>query len=236
MRALSPLTLPVACFALVPSPFLGPACWALVARELIGRGNSVLIPTPVDAGVPPYWPQHAAAAAIAVPQVEHLILAGHGGAGPLLPAIADSADCEVGLYLFVDADLPSHGATRMDLLRAADLQESAAVDQSLRAGGHHPSWDHASLGEVVPDARDRGAILAELKPRSRDFFLEPVPVPGGWPDAPCAYLRLSEGYEGAAARAEGLGWPVRRLQAGHFHTVVNPVEVADAILELCGVG
>lgn len=207
-----------------------------MARELIGRGNSVLIPTPVDAGVPPYWPQHAAAAAIAVPRVEHLILAGHGGAGPLLPAIADAAHCEVGVYLFVDADLPSHGATRMDLLRTADIQQGAAVDQRLRAGGCHPDWDDAVLRQTMPDARDRAAVLAELKPRGRDFFLEPVPVPGGWPDAPCAYLRLSEAYEGAAARAEGLGWPVRRLRAGHFHTVVDPAEVADAILELCRLG
>ncbi|MEO7837576.1 MAG: hypothetical protein ABIS21_08055 [Acidimicrobiales bacterium] len=226
----------MACFALVPSPFLGPSCWASVASELTSRGNSVLIPTPVDAGVPPYWPQHAAAAAIAVPRVENLVLAGHGGAGPLLPAIADAANCDVGVYLFVDADLPLHGVTRMELLRTADIQQGAQVDQRLRAGGHHPDWTDAGLSEVVPGARARAEVLSEFKPRARDFFLEPMPVPAGWPDALCAYLRLSEAYEGAAARAEGLGWPVRRLQAGHFHTVVHPAEVADAIIELCGLG
>lgn len=226
----------MACFALVPSPFLGPSSWASVASELSARGNPVLIPTPVDAGVPPYWPQHAAAAAIAVPRVENLILAGHDAAGPLLPAIADAAHCEVGLYLFVDAHLPSHGHTRIDLLRAADLHLGAEAAQRLRAGGHHPAWTDGELREAIPDARARAAVLAEFKPRSRDFFLEPIPVPAGWPDAPCAYLRLSPAYEGAAARAEGLGWPVRRLEAGHFHSVVDPEEVADAILELCGLG
>lgn len=223
----------MACFALVPSPFLGPSCWAPVASELIARGNSVLIPTPVDAGVPPYWPQHAAAAAIAVPRVEHVILAGHGGAGPLLPAIADAAHCDVGVYLFVDANLPAHGVTRIDLLRTADLQLGAQVDQLLRAGGRHPEWTDAELREAIPDRRAREAVLAELKPRRREFFLEPLPVPAGWPDARCAYLRLSQAYEGAAARAEGMGWPVRRLEAGHFHAVVDPEEVAAAILDLC---
>lgn len=226
----------MACFALVPSPFLGPSCWASVASELSARGNPVLIPTPVDAGVPPYWPQHAAAAAIAVPHVEHLILAGHGGAGPLLPAIADAARCEVATYLFVDADLPAHGATRMDMLRTADLHLGAEVDQRLRAGGRHPGWTDEELRTVIPKARARAAVLAELKPRTKDFFLEPLPLPAGWPDAPCAYLRLSRAYEGAAARAEAHGWPVRRLDEGHFHTVVDPEEVAEAILDLCGLG
>lgn len=196
----------------------------------------MLIPTPVDAGVPPYWPQHAAAAAIAVPRVENLILAGHGGAGPLLPAIADAARCEVATYLFVDADLPAHGATRMDMLRTADLHLGAEVDQRLRAGGHHPSWTDEELRTTIPKARVRAAVLAELKPRAKDFFLEPLPLPAGWPDAPCVYLRLSQAYEGAAARAEAHGWPVRRLDAGHFHTVVDPEEVAQAILDLCGLG
>ncbi|HUR23588.1 MAG TPA: hypothetical protein VMZ73_06930 [Acidimicrobiales bacterium] len=224
----------MACFALVPSPYLGPSCWAAVASELSSRGNSVLIPTPVDAGVPPYWPQHAAAAAIAVPQVENLILAGHGAAGPLLPAIADAAQCEVATYLFVDADLPAHGASRLDLLRTADIHLGAEVDQTLRAGGRHPGWTDESLATVVPDARERAAVLGELKSRARDFFLEPLPLPAGWPDAPCVYLRLSQAYEGAAARAEAQGWPVRRLDAGHFHTVVDPEGVAEAILDLCG--
>lgn len=226
----------MACFALVPSPFLGPSSWASVASELSARGHAVLIATPVDAGVRPYWPQHAAAAAIAVPRVEKLVLAGHGGAGPLLPAIADAAHCDVAVYLFVDADLPSHGVTRMELLRTTDLHLGAQVDQHLRAGGRHPQWTDAELREAIPDPRARAGVVAELKARHRDFFLEPLPVPAGWPDAPCAYLRLSKAYEPAAARAEGLGWPVRRLDAGHFHTVVDPEEVATAILDLSGFG
>lgn len=224
----------MACFALVPSPFLGPSCWAAVASELSARGNPVLIPTPVDAGVPPFWPQHAAAAAIAVPRVENLVLAAHGGAGPLLPAIADAAQCDVGTYLFVDADLPVHGATRMDLLRTADLHLGAEIDQTLRAGGRHPGWTDETLLAMIPDGRARAAVLSELKPRTKEFFLEPLPLPAGWPDAPCVYLRLSEAYEGAAARAEAQGWQVRRLDAGHFHAVVDPEEVAEAILDLCG--
>jgi len=205
-----------------------------VASELSARGNTVLIPTPVDGGTPPFWPQQAAAAGIAVPRVDHLVLAAHGGAGPLLPAIVDAARCEVATYLFVDADLPAHGHSRLDLLRMMDLDKAARVDQHLRAGGTYPDLTDEVLRTLIPDEGARAAVLAEMRPRSRAFFLEPLPVPVGWPDAPAAYLRLSEEYETPAARAESLGWPVRRLEvSGHFHTVVDPAEVAAAMLELC---
>lgn len=49
-----------------------------------------------------------------------------------------------------------------------------------------------------------------------------------------SYLRLSEGYESSAADAERRGWPVRRLVAGHFHMLVDPARVAEAIVDLAG--
>ena len=59
-----------------------------------------------------------------------------------------------------------------------------------------------------------------------------VPVPAGWDDVPLAYLRLTPGYDAEARRARDLGHPVRLLDAGHLHPVVDPVAVADVVSDL----
>lgn len=53
-----------------------------------------------------------------------------------------------------------------------------------------------------------------------------------WPDAPCAYIGLSEGYDGATRAARHSGWPYWEFDAGHFHMLVDPAAVAEALLQL----
>jgi hypothetical protein len=64
------------------------------------------------------------------------------------------------------------------------------------------------------------------------FFLEPIPVPAGWPDAPCGYLRLSPAYDGPANRARAAGWPVREIDGNHFQMLIDPAGVTTALLDL----
>ena len=47
-----------------------------------------------------------------------VILAGHSGAGPLLPTIADAVSCPIAAMLFVDSFLPPPSGT-VALLRGA---------------------------------------------------------------------------------------------------------------------
>ena len=56
----------------------------------------------------------------------------------------------------------------------------------------------------------------------------------GWPDAPCAYLRFgaNPAYDAAAAEAQRRGWPLRSIEGDHFHMLVDPAGVADALLDL----
>jgi hypothetical protein len=61
---------------------------------------------------------------------------------------------------------------------------------------------------------------------------EPIPVFPGWPDAPCGYLRFRPGYAVPAAEAAARGWACREIDGGHFHMLVEPVAVADALLGL----
>jgi hypothetical protein len=74
-------------------------------------------------------------------------------------------------------------------------------------------------------------MVAEIHPRALDFFTEPIPVFKGWPDAPYVYILFSEPYKKAEVEAREAGWPTYKLEAGHFHMLVNAKAVTDLIVE-----
>jgi hypothetical protein len=57
------------------------------------------------------------------------------------------------------------------------------------------------------------------------------PVPQ-WPDAPAAYLQLSEAYEDQAGTARKLGWPVAERASRHLAPLTDPAPVAESLREL----
>jgi hypothetical protein len=225
-------------FVLIPSPLCGPFTWAAVAEELRRHGNEALVPPLEDTGTnsaAPYWQQHAedgrrSLAPVATDRA--VVLVGHSGAGPLLPLIGQAAGHPVAAYIFVDAGLPVDGATRLEMLASEEPEFAAEFGQMLAAGGRFPTWSDADLQEIVPDAAARQALLAELRPRSLAFWQEPIPVPAGWPDAPCTYLQFSPAYDAPAARALAAEWPTRKIAAGHFHMLVDLGAVSTALLAL----
>jgi hypothetical protein len=166
---------------------------------------------------------------------EPLVLVGHSGAGPLLGAVGSelrAAGRPVGGYLFCDAGLPRARASRLDLLALEDPEMAAAFRAELERGGRFPTWSDADLEPVVPGPAARAALVGSLRPRGLAFFSEPLPAAPGWPDAPCGYLRLSAAYHRWAEEAGARGWPTAALDAGHFHPLVDPEEVAAALLGL----
>ena len=224
-------------FVLIRSPLVGPYTWSLVADELRRRGIDVVVPALTNsranaAEEEPFWKIHAAAVAEAptlLPNDHAVILVGHSGAGPLLPAIRAGLDHRVSGYMFVDAGLPVHSRSRLDLFESRE-----AVDEFRRnvQSGYLPTWTEADLSEVIPDADVRRHFVEELRPTPLAVYEEPLPVFAAWPDAPCAYLWFSPPYDYAVQQARSRGWPVYEMEAGHFHMLVNPVAVTDALLTL----
>ena len=92
-------------FVLVHSPLVGPLTWSRVAADLRKRGIEALTPAlQQDDDPEPFWKQHASSVAPALralPSDRSVILAGHSGAGPILPAIRLEADRPIAGYLFM---------------------------------------------------------------------------------------------------------------------------------------
>lgn len=224
-----------AVYVLIHSPLVGALMWGPVGEELRKRGLEVVVPGLKDSPVSkePFWKQHAdsvSEALAGVPSGRSVILVAHSGAGPLLPVVRKSIPNTVQAYVFVDAGIPRNGATRLDLMKSEDPEWTAKFQAELERGNRFPTWSMADLAEIVPDASLRRQLVTEVRPRGLNFFSETIPVFEGWPDAPCAYIQFSQAYDKPAMQARHAGWIVEELKAGHFHMLVEPRAVADAIV------
>jgi pimeloyl-ACP methyl ester carboxylesterase len=226
-------------FVLIHSPLVGPLSWEPVAEQLRVRDVETLVPSlrDTESRDVAYWQQHAQSAASAIeviPADKALVLVGHSGAGPLLPPIGQQLRRPIAAYLFVDAGLPLDGKSRLDEMEENAPEFAAELRRHLAGGGRFPTWSDEDLREVIPDDRLRAGTLAEIQPRPLAFFEERIPGFGNGPDAPCGYLHFSGSYDAPAAQAQQAGWAHRHIDVGHFHMLVDPVGVADALLDLAG--
>ena len=228
--------MPASVFVLIHSPLVGPYTWSLVAEELRRRGYKVVIPAlksqPSGAGT--YWErhvEHVSASLHAVPCETPVILVGHSGAGPLLPAVSQRIEQPVVAYLFVDAMLPENGKCRLDL-----FESPQAADQFRRKAknGLLPVWSADDLRQLIPDEPICTRFVSELSPLPLQVYEESLPVFEGWPETPCAYLQFGSNpaYAPAVLRARQAGFACSTLEAGHFHMLVAPGAVAEALLDL----
>jgi hypothetical protein len=224
-------------FVLVHSPLVGPLTWALVAEALHRRRIDTLVPVLRDTedSDRPFWQQEIASvtqALAAVPADRTLVLVGHSGAGALLPAIGQTAGHRISTYIFVDAGLPLDGMSRLEEMIVSAPELAQQLRAHLAAGGRFPTWSEEDLRDVVPDARLRQRLVAELQPRPLAFFTEPIPGFARGSDARCAYLQFGTAYAGAGERAQRNGWAYRHLAGGHFHMLVDPAGVTAALIDL----
>lgn len=222
-------------YVLIHSPLVGPLTWRLVADEMRQRGLKVFVTNLKDSpdSREPFWKQHADSVSsdlADIPKDAFVTLVAHSGAGPLLPAIRQMLPNPVSAYVFVDAGIPRDHASRLDLMKSEDPEWANEFQKELERGERFPTWSFDDLQEVIPDASLRQQMVAELCPRGLNFFTEAIPVFEGWPDAPCVYIQFSAPYDQPAAYARQAGWPVHKLEAGHFHMLVDPKMVTDMIV------
>jgi hypothetical protein len=225
----------VARLLLVHSPLVGSGTWDLVAADLARRGYAVSVPDLT--GTLTAGPQYCLRQAEMITRGtagQPAILIGHSGAGPLLAA-AGAISGQVRGYLFVDAGLPIPAQTWMETVppELAAQVRGMADDQ-----GWLPPWPQwwgdEAVAELIPDPAARRHFTAGCPPLPLAMFEEVHPPAPRWPDAPAAYLQLSEAYEDQAARAAGLGWPVAERMSHHLAPLTHPALVAESLHELLG--
>lgn len=225
-------------FVLVHSVALGPSSWGPVAGELAAAGYQVRVPSLVPAvagkGEPPFWPAIVEAVRedlSRVPAVRAVVLVAHSNAGRVLPVIRSGLDHPVSGSVFVDAALPARAgqtpATPPELL------------ESLRAkavNGRLPRWtdwwDEADIAPLFPDPVTRQTIISEQPGLPLAYYEQAIPVPDGWDDHPCSYLRFSSAYETEAAEARERGWRVSHLPGEHLHQLIDPSGTARHLITL----
>lgn len=218
---------------LIHSPLVGSATWDLVAADLAGRGWRVGVPDLTDSIMagPPYCLRQAEVIAGSA-SGQPAILIGHSGAGPLL-ATAGALIGQVLGYIFADASLPIPGQTWMQTAPpelAAQLREMA--DQQ----GWLPPWPQwrgdETMAELIPDPAARRHFVAGCPRLPLAMFEELHPPAPQWPDAPAAYLQLSEAYQDQAATARELGWPIAERMSHHLAPLTHSGMVAESLHEL----
>ncbi len=221
---------------LIHSPAVGPDTWEGVAAEMRPR-DRVVVPSLMKAlhAGPPYWKHQAMLARGSLEAVAGgtpVVLAGHSGAGALLPLIAAEIDQPVAGYVFVDAGLPEGDVAWLDTVpdaRAAHLR-STVVDGWLPPWSDW--WEDADLAEELPNPRQRTRFRAALERLPLAMFEEIRPSTANWPDAPCAYLQLSDGYSIEAAQAQKWGWRTTVLASTHMAPLTDPTTVARHLGDL----
>ena len=219
---------------LVHSPLLGPDSWASVAAELWDAGDSVVVPDlrPALSGGPGYVERQSTMAAEAAP-AGPLALAGHSGAGPLLPCVVAALTArgiEVDRCVFVDAGLPHPGRSRRSTLPAELAEHLDALTHEGQVPPWPQWWPDEELAALLPDPAVRATLAADCPALPAGLFEEPLPQHDALP--PTGYVQLSEAYAEPAALAATDGWPVRRLAADHLAPLTRPCEVARAMREV----
>jgi pimeloyl-ACP methyl ester carboxylesterase len=221
---------------LVHSPLVGCGTWEPVADDLVRDGYAVSVPDLAGAIAvgPPYHLRQAQVIADCAAG-QPAILIGHSRAGPLLATAGTMLGEAVRGYVFVDARLPAPGRSWMETVPpgfAARLRAMADPRGWLPPWSQW--WDDEELATLLPDPAVRQEFAAGC-PRLPMAMLEEVHPPApGWPNAPGGYLQLSEAYEGEAARARELGWPVGRQLSHHLALLTAPGQVARELRELIG--
>jgi pimeloyl-ACP methyl ester carboxylesterase len=217
---------------LVHSPFLGPASLRPLADALAALGHPAVLldlrPSVVD---PPVHQVLVGAFADAIGDASlagPVVLVGHSGAGPLLPAFADTLDDDVTGLIFVDAGLPTPGHSWRDTAP----RELYLEMRDRSRDGRLPRWHHwfpdDPLAALDPELR---AEIADEAPEVPLAFLKEARPDVEW-TGPAGYVSLSGAYAADLDQARALGWPVVELNSHHLAPTTNPEPVAEAILRV----
>ncbi len=212
-------------WALLCSPFLGPASWQPVVDTLRRLGPAVTVVS--GAGDTPAAVLGALRAGL---PDDELVLVPHSNAGLYVARLA--ADANVTGVVFVDALLP--GDTERTPVAPPALVERLTdlVEPDGRLPVWTKWWSDSDVEGLFPSSAVRALVEAGQARVPLRYLHGQVPTPPGWQDVPVSYLGFGDTYAAEQAIARRRGWPVDVLPGRHLHQLTAPEAVAERILSL----
>lgn len=236
---------------LVHGAWHGGWCWRGTARALRAMGHEVFTPTHTGVGARFHQSSEAitlethvrdVAGCIEAEELNDVVLCGHSYGGMVITCLADRMPERLKSLVYVDAFVPQHGDSLIDLLAKALPPEicAAFVD------GFRGSARDSNSGLMQPIPAEMFGILPEnrawvdrrCRPQALATFESPALLTGagaavgqrlyvqaaGWQPSP---------FEHFARTLDGQpGWRVERLTCSHDIMVDMPDELAALIAQM----
>lgn len=231
-------------FVLVHGGFGGAWEWTPVARGLRARGHDVFTPTltgmgdrahlgSADVGLGTHIDDIVAA--VLTEDLHEIILCAHSYGGVPVTGAANRLADRIRLLVYVDALVPRHGESALDLLPEWFATEARATADK-RGQVPMPAVLEPPRGWIPEEARLR--YIQRLGPQPLGSFTEPIQLSGAIDRLPIAFVRCTrdappgDPIAAMAERARTCGWAYRELAAPHDPQIIDPEGTAEVLHEL----
>ncbi|MDE3076178.1 MAG: alpha/beta hydrolase [Chloroflexota bacterium] len=230
----------MATFVLVHGAWHGGWCWRKVVPLLRAERHEVLTPTLTGLGER----AHLASADVSLSThiqdvanvlewegLRNVVLAGHSYGGMVITGVADRAADRVGHLVYLDAFVPLPGESLHDLVG----ERAAARQRESAEGGWKVPPISGSFG--VTDSGDlewmRGRLVPQPLLTLTNKVVYGAPLEQGRFDRTYIWARApGSTFEATAARLrENPSWRYRELESGHDAMIIEPVRLAELLLE-----
>ena len=236
---------------LVHGAWHGGWCWERVAPALQAAGHRVF--TPTLTGLAERAGEltrttglrtHIAdiGAVLEDHDLREVILVGHSYGGMVITGVAAALPARVSTLVYLDAFVPTHGQSLMDLL---DIALAPEVAKAFKDGfrGAAKEGDSGLMQPIPAEVfnvaeRNRAWVNRRCRPQALATFEMPVLLSGRQDAIGRRLYILADGWDPSpfrhfAAQVDGRpGWTVAKLPVSHDAMVDMPEELATLLLEL----
>jgi len=229
-------------FVLVHGAWHGGWCWVRVAERLRRAGHTVFTPTLTGLADRAHLMSPTITLMTHIKDVVGLleweelsdvVLVGHSYGGVVITGAADRAARRVKSLIYLDALVPGHGQSAMDLRRPDQVAASLAAARAKGQGWRIPPTPAATFR--VNEA-DQAWVDAKCTDLPLACFTERLHLSGAVDGiATRAYIRAggypAPQFDDALARFETAGHPTYSLDCGHDVMVDMPEELTAILLD-----